>query len=114
MADRLDQALLAELKALMEDEFGTLVEAYLADSEQRLLEVADAWAADDLDTLRRSAHSLKGASSNLGAIELAGRCQTLEHLARDEITDAVPAAMAAVEAELREVQAALRSLRAGS
>ena len=113
MADRLDQALLAELRALMEDDFGTLLEAYLADSERRLLEVADAWAAGDFDALRRSAHSLKGASSNLGANELAGRCQTLEHLARDEITDAVPAAMAAVEAELREVQAVLRSVRAG-
>ena len=113
MADRLDHDLLAELRVLMEDDFGTLLEAYLADSERRLLEVADAWADGDFDTLRRSAHSLKGASSNLGARELAGRCQVLEHLARDGIADGVPEAMAAVEAELREVQAVLRSVRAG-
>lgn len=112
MAERLDQAMLAELRALMEDEFPTLLEAYLADSERRLLEASDAWAAGDFDALRRSVHSLKGASSNLGATELAGRCQTLEHLARDQVADGVPEALDAVTAELREVQAALRSVRA--
>lgn len=111
MSERLDEALLAELRVLMDDAFADLLEAYLADSERRLFEVSEAWEAGDLETLRRSAHSLKGASSNIGAPELAERCGTLEHLARDRQTDAVPRALEQVRCELREVRDALESLR---
>jgi len=75
------------------------------------IEVSEAWEAGDLETLRRSAHSLKGASSNIGAPELAERCGRLEHLARDQEIASVPDALEEVRVELREVRDALASLR---
>jgi len=111
MSGRLDEAPLEELRALMEDAFADLLEAYLVDSERRLFELAESWEAGDLEALRRSAHSLKGASSNIGAPELAARCGRLEHLARDQDIDGVPEALEQVRVELREVRDALASLR---
>jgi len=110
-SERLDSALLEELQALMDDAFGDLLEAYLVDSERRLFEVSEAWEAGDLETLRRGAHSLKGASSNIGAPELAERCGRLEQLALDRETAGLPRALEQVRCELREVRDALQSLR---
>ncbi len=71
MAERLDRELLAELETLMEEDFSALLDTYLSDSQARFFEVAEAWEAGDLERLRRSVHSLKGASVNIGAAALA-------------------------------------------
>lgn len=107
MNERLDHALLGALKELMEDDFETLLRTYLQDSEQRLHEVSDAWEAGDLDRLRRGAHSLKGASSNVGAAALATLCADLEEHAKCGRTEALPLALDKVRAELREVRDAV-------
>lgn len=110
MTDRLDHALLAELRHLMEDDFGTLLEAYLRDSQQRFLELSEAWERRDLETLRRSAHSLKGASGNIGAAGLASLCGELEQLALTRCEAGVAEALTHVELELREVRDAVVAL----
>lgn len=110
MNERLDPALLQELKMLMEDEFGMLLEAYLDDSAQQLREISDAWEDGDLERLRRGAHSLKGASSNLGAVALAALCADLEQLARQGCREAVPEALDRVRTELREVRDAVMAM----
>lgn len=110
MPDRLDRNLLAELESIMEDDFTSLLEAYLVDSSQRFADAVSAWHRGDMDALRRNAHSLKGSSSNVGAVDLAEFCCTLEHLARDERVDEVPLALAQVRAELDEVRNAVAAL----
>jgi HPt (histidine-containing phosphotransfer) domain-containing protein len=104
MNERLDHGLLDELRALLEDDFGTLLKAYLEDSEHQLHEVSDALEEGNLDRLRRSAHSLKGASSNVGAVALAALCGRLEQLALDGSIDSVPEALERMRNELREVR----------
>lgn len=111
MVERLDANLLDELRAVMEEEFDSLLEAYLKDSERRCFEVSEAWEAGDLEALRRSAHSLKGASSNIGAAALAELCASLEHLARDSRVDCVPQVMERVKVELQEVREDVARLR---
>ncbi len=95
----------------MEGDFGTLLEAYLKDSEYQLHQVADGWEEGDLERVRRSAHSLKGASSNVGARELASLCGDLELLAVNGRVDEVPQALDRVRAELREVRDAVVAVR---
>lgn len=111
MHERLDQTLITELKVLMRDDFAALLEAYLEDSAHQLHEACDAWEAGDFERLRRSAHSLKGASGNVGAIALADLCADLETLAGRGDAEHVAAMLDRVRDELREVQDAVAALR---
>jgi len=105
MSEPLDDALLTELREVMGGAFATLVETFIADGERRLDEVA---CASVDDALRRSAHALKGASANLGAVRLAAACGVLESLARSGEREGRPAALARVQAEFTVARDALR------
>lgn len=113
MLERLDHGLLGELEILMEEGFPSLLEAYLRDSELRLFEATEGWEQGDYERVRRSAHSLKGSSSNIGAQALAGLCSDLEASAREQRGEAIVRALALVRAELGEVSDAVRALSAG-
>lgn len=81
MADiHLDPDVLSALRDVMEDEFSTLIDTFLADSEQRLRQLT---VAVDATQLLDAAHSFKGSSSNMGAIRLAELCHDLEHRAKE-------------------------------
>ncbi len=58
-----------------------LVEMFLEQAPQRLAELRQAVDQGDLATLRRTAHSLKGNSANLGVGAMAGLCAELEEAA---------------------------------
>jgi len=80
VADKhLDPDVLSALREVMEDEFSTLVDTFLADCEERLKLLRQ---ADSAAQLTEIAHSFKGSSSNMGAIRLAELCGTLEHSAK--------------------------------
>lgn len=113
MSERLDHELLTELEMIMEEDFGALLETYLRDSQARFFDVTEAWEAGDLERLRRSVHSLKGASSNIGALALAGLCSDLESLAREGRSEAVPDALVRLRSELGEVQDAVQAIHTG-
>ena len=85
----LDWELVRELKDIMAEGFITLVESYERDTSKRLTDMRRAMEQDDRALLRQLAHSLKGSSSNLGAIEVTSHCVDLEHsaaaAAREEI-----------------------------
>ena len=70
---------LAELKEVLEDEFSVLISTYLQDAALRQQMITAAIGAKDYDAARLAAHSLKGASANLGALMLAEICEHLEH-----------------------------------
>ncbi|NQD38032.1 Hpt domain-containing protein [Permianibacter sp. IMCC34836] len=104
----LDEQQFNELRELMADDFGTLIEAYLRDSSERLQLLTQACAEQDLASAKRQAHSLKGSSSNVGAATLAEHCQRLEQLARGGEVAAVLAELSALQQELANVQLELR------
>jgi HPt (histidine-containing phosphotransfer) domain-containing protein len=70
---------LAELKEVLEDEFSVLINTYLQDATMRQQMIDTAVKAEDYENVRLAAHSLKGASANLGAMLLADICEHLEH-----------------------------------
>ena len=117
MAPHLDEQQLAELRELMGPDFDGLLRAYLRDSRDRLLHLDLAIADQNWDIARRQAHSLKGSSSNLGALALAQHCQQLEQtLGRcrqePELITGVAAAVAELRALVSAVQTELQKLLA--
>ncbi len=79
MTVHIDNEQLAELKDVLEDEFGILISTYLADAKLRLQLIEQGLQNQDYDAVRLAAHSLKGASANIGALILAQLCEQLEH-----------------------------------
>lgn len=79
MISHIDTEQLAELKEVLEDEFGVLIDTYITDAQLRLRLIQQGINSQDYEAVRLAAHSLKGASANLGAIQLADLCEKLEH-----------------------------------
>jgi HPt (histidine-containing phosphotransfer) domain-containing protein len=71
-----------QLKELLGDDFSVLVTAFEQDNRKILEDVEQLIEQDDAKQVSRQIHSLKGASSNLGALELAALCQQLETQAK--------------------------------
>jgi two-component system sensor histidine kinase/response regulator len=86
-----------------------VLHAFIDDTPTQLHVLRQAIASADTNILRRTAHSLKSSSANVGAEALAKLCRELEQLGRTESTEG--AARLLLEAE-REFQAVRRSLSA--
>lgn len=102
MADKhLDPDVLSALREVMEDEFSTLIETFLADSEERLQQLAVAVGATQI---LEAAHSFKGSSSNMGAIRLAELCHELELRAKEQNLGGIEALIAEIAREFAFVR----------
>ena len=75
----LDESRLAGLEArIAPPKFKAMIEAFLANADQRLRRMAEARAAADIGTLEREAHSLAGAAANVGVVQLAAVARRIE------------------------------------
>lgn len=79
MSDPVNVARLREATLDDADFMSELVEMYLTDAADQLISLEQAIAAADWRSTSRTAHRLRGASSNVGAEELARLCSELEH-----------------------------------
>lgn len=79
----LDSAVLTMVQDIMEDEFAILVHTYLAETERLLAELSTAALVADHDRLQRAAHSLKSASTNIGAMALGEIARCVEEKGRN-------------------------------
>ena len=113
MAERLNKEFLEELKDIMDEEFPLLLQTYLRESERQLQGIDQAWQAGELDDLRRSAHSLKGSSGNIGAEALAELCAELERSAKHADVTAVPETLEALSGEFVAVKEAVTRIHQG-
>ncbi len=93
----LDASAIARMRSIAPDDesFERLVTSFLDNGATLLTQLADAAGSNDIDVLRRNAHTLKSNATSFGATELADLCAELESQARQE---------AVVDAEL-QVQA---------
>ncbi|KFE57797.1 histidine kinase [Pseudomonas syringae] len=80
----LDYSVLSALQEVMEDEYPSLLDVFLNDSELRVARMRQFMCgpAFDLQELSMMAHSFKGSSSNMGALQLAALCHQLEERSR--------------------------------
>jgi PAS domain S-box-containing protein len=107
--DILDSSALTALRDLQgegePDVLAAVIADYLRDTPPRLAALDEAVARTDAEALRRAAHSLKGSSSQIGALHVARLCADLEEQA--STTD-----LRGVTATLRRLDDALDRVRA--
>src|SRR5208282_5693366 len=84
-----------------------LAETFVSSGDQCLAEIIAALKLSDLDTVRKRAHALKGASANIHAMQLSQVASSLESAARDNsmpiiggLVEELSEKLAAVNAEL--------------
>jgi HPt (histidine-containing phosphotransfer) domain-containing protein len=63
--------------------------------------------AQDADAIRQAAHSLKSSSANLGAVQLADLCKTLELCSREKKLSDTATFLNQIEIQYDQVQEAL-------
>lgn len=97
----LDRDVLSTLQEVMEDGYPVLLETFLSDSQERLRQLHK---ADDTNQLIATAHSLKGSSSNMGAIRLAELCHQLEQRAKELPLGGIEKLVAEIDGELAIVR----------
>ncbi|MCO8163403.1 Hpt domain-containing protein [Pseudomonas sp. 21LCFQ010] len=94
----------------MEDEYLTLIDVFLSDSEQRLALLRQAarnlagGTSPDLTELGLAAHSFKGSSSNMGALRLSELCRQLEEQARRQVLDGLEELVSLIDSEYQAIR----------
>ena len=105
---RIDPGKIEELKELVDEDdpdfLIELLEDYLNDSEENLKAIRYAIQAKDTVTVVKTAHSLKGASSNVGAVNMTELSKQLEHLGREETLEGAVELIDRLDGELVEVK----------
>ena len=83
---------------------------FFEDTPLRIAELEESLQAADLPKFTRAAHSIKGSSSNLGAMVLRAAAEKLEHQARTHGLANVSTLLADVKTEFARAHAALTTL----
>ena len=108
MNDSVNLKQIEELKDILGDEFQGLIDAFLADSRQRLTRAREAMGRDDYELARREFHSLKGSCGNVGAEALAQLFLQLEGLLKTADYRSAQQKLPDLEREYQRVRQALR------
>ena len=88
MSDLINQATFEELKQISGDDFiNELIDAFLDDAPNMLANMKSALAAQNVESFRRNAHSLKSNANTFGATELGALAKELEGMARENNLD---------------------------
>lgn len=107
--EHLDLDTLNTLKQVMEDDFSLLVDTFIQDSSDRITSLRQLIQGTDADLIRRAAHSFKGSSSNVGALQLSSLCAAMEKKALAGNFDGLSADLSQIENEFAKVEGALRT-----
>ncbi|TDI93627.1 MAG: Hpt domain-containing protein [Caldithrix sp.] len=116
---RIDPKKIEELKELVDEDDPDfligLLEDYMDNSEENLKAIRYAIQAKDTVTVVTTAHSLKGASSNIGAVNMTELSGQLEHLGRGQTLEGAVELIDQLEGEFVEVKCELEkeTARAG-
>lgn len=109
-----DPEAIENLRALSPDDGDVFLKEILAifieDTPIRISDLHKSLDKNDLETFIRAAHSIKGSSSNVGAMQLRAISESLEHHARKNgLVNAQPH-IAQIEAAYLQVHQELKSL----
>ena len=102
--DSVDKEVLNTLKIVMESEFDLLINTYVKDSDVRIKDISCYSHESNPDDLRRTAHTFKGSSSNLGATHLAALCLALEEACKNENQSMIKDLIAEIQIEYKQVK----------
>ncbi len=80
----IDKTTFDELKQMSGDDFiNELIDTFLEDAPKMITEIKSALAANNADTFRRAAHSMKSNAATFGASQLAALAKELEMLGKE-------------------------------
>ncbi len=88
----------------------TLVNLYLVDTPNLIEEMRTSIVEKDAGVLGRSAHTIKGNSSQMGALPLASLCLQLEKIGKAGSVEGAAEMVSQIESEFARVRTALQSL----
>ncbi|HEY7866185.1 MAG TPA: ATP-binding protein, partial [Psychromonas sp.] len=91
--------------------FNSIIDAYLEKSPADIEQLNQGLALSDAEILRKTAHSFKSSSYNLGAYQLAELCKTLEMMGRDKNIVQAAVLCVSIDAEYRRVRGALIKIK---
>jgi len=100
----LDEQMWVELKDIMEDDFGLLLETFLSDAVERLGCLGEAIDMLDAVALREAAHSFKGSCGNIGAVRLSNMASSLERQAASIDWDVAKTSLVEMQSEYLQVK----------
>jgi HPt (histidine-containing phosphotransfer) domain-containing protein len=84
-----------------------VIETFLDDVPKEIQKLRDSLAAGDMALVERQAHSIKGASANVGGEALRAVALEMEHAAKAGDVDRVHACLARLDAEFARLKAAM-------
>ncbi len=102
-----------ELRAVMGDEYTSLVRLFLEDAPLHVRALETAVNANDMSKMVAPAHTLKSAAANLGAMALSAAAKRIELGARQGVLPRPAVAVAVLESEFRRASVALQALLRG-
>jgi HPt (histidine-containing phosphotransfer) domain-containing protein len=112
MTEAVNNTVLAELQALLENDFVILVDRFFSDGQQRIEKICVGIDNFDFNSLYMEAHGLKGSSQNIGAARLAELSGQLEIMGREKNLAAAGQILSALQNEFAAVNQALRAFSA--
>jgi HPt (histidine-containing phosphotransfer) domain-containing protein len=104
----LDEKVLRDLRAIMEDDYLALIQTYLDSAPKLVADVQAAIAHRDVGAMVIPVHSLKSSSANVGAVQLSALARETEQLARAGKFGEAEAAFRDVETAYDDAVKALR------
>ena len=104
----LDEKVLRDLRAIMEDDYLALIQTYLDSAPKLVEDVQAAIARRDVGAMVIPVHSLKSSSANVGAVQLSALARETEQLARAGRFGEAEAAFRDVETAYEDAVKALR------
>jgi len=107
----LDTTVFNEIKELMGDAMGTLVEKYHSQSATYVSEIREGIAAGDAERVARAAHPLKSSSKQLGAMQISelARIIELEAKSAHAVTDTIRNAHSTLDSSFKSTCDALNA-----
>ncbi len=113
MAEQLDRQTLVELREVLGEEMSSCVDLFVSNASEHLRKMHRALSTCDTALFSNSAHSLKGSSANMGALQLSALARELERMGRAGALEGATELMMRTEWEFAAVQRLLRDALAG-
>jgi HPt (histidine-containing phosphotransfer) domain-containing protein len=85
----IDTYKIVELKNLLDDSFPMLVNTFLSDTDLQILKLEESILKLDYSEIRKIAHSIKGASANMGAKYLSALSGQIEENCKNNQYDTI-------------------------
>ena len=108
----IDEKTFNELKQMSGTDFiNELIDTFLEDSPKLIEEMGSALKADNVDSFRRAAHSLKSNAATFGANELSALAKELEMLGKENKINETGDRLRALEEAYESVRRELNGLK---